>query len=663
MTKKNPEALGALRERIFRLESELGEARTMLQESTDSKSGDGPTHFETWHPLEPNDPHTILGSWIWDINNDQVTWSPQLYRILGYDQESDEASVDAFFAAVHPDDRDRLQQDSAQALTSGKNQSTKFRVRWPDGTTREALVDAASVKDENGELYLMIGTIIDLTDTLATEALLRRQQNLFRLAQSVAGVGSWTYDKTNGDVEWSRELYRIFGVDTSIQPTSELYYSLIHPEDFPIIENAHTQFLETGQSGDYEYRIVRPDDGTIRHLATSGIPLKDKEGSVVGFLGTTLDITERKELEERVSQAVKMEALGRLAGGVAHDFNNLLTVIQGFCQLLAQREDHDELRHIQEATEAAARLTHRLLEFSRQSVVTSTPLDVNTVVRRSSALLERIIGEDIEVVLDLQEDLWSVTADPGQMEQILFNLAANSRDAMSQGGVLTITTRNRPRSALGRPAIALTISDTGDGMSDEVASNVFEPFFTTKERTKGTGLGLSTVFGIVTQNNGEIELTSVLGDGTRLEILLPQTFKQHRQDIEPTVPKKQQGDLLILIVEDEPLIATLLERTLVRAGHRVLCATRPSEAIQVFRTSSREVDFIISDVVMPEMSGPALVHELRNLRADVQVLFISGYPAGELDLGATDPASFLAKPFAPADLVSAINRIAGREGN
>ena len=658
MTNHHLEAQGALRERIVRLESELGEARTALQESIQA-AGEAAPHFESWQPTESSDPQRLLGSWIWDIRTDQLTWSPQLYQILGYDAGKDIPSAEKFFAAVHPEDREKLNADSARMLETGENQSTHFRIRWRDGTIRQAVVDSAAIRDEDGAFILMTGTILDLTDTLATEAKLRRQQNLFFLAQSVARVGSWTFDSDTGEVEWSLEMYKILGVDENAQPSAKLYQSLVHPSDSHIVEKALHQFAELGYSDDHEYRIIRPNDGTIRHMSTSGVPLKGAEGEILGFLGTTLDITERKELEARVSQAVKMEALGRLAGGVAHDFNNLLTVIQGFCELLSQRESHEELVHIREASEAAARLTKRLLEFSRQSVVSNAPLNINSVVRRSTALLERIIGEDIIIELDLQEELWSVTADPGQMEQILFNLAANSRDAMSRGGVFTLATRNRAQSQLGRPAVELAVTDTGEGMTDEVAANVFEPFFTTKERTKGTGLGLSTVFGIVTQNHGEITLQTAPTQGTRIEILLPQTLPVETQAIESSRPSGSSESLLILVVEDEPMIANLLERTLVRAGHTVLCATRPREAIDIFCSHHRSIELIISDVVMPEMSGPALVSHLHTVRTDFEVLFISGYPAGELDLGAIDPGGFLAKPFAPQDLVAAVGRVSG----
>jgi PAS domain S-box-containing protein len=608
----------------------------------------------SWYPPELPSLQARLGTWVWDLRTEEVNWSPQLFTLLGYDPKRDRATTENFFAALDEETRPQMRESAARVLKTGQAELVTARVCLPDGSRREVTMDSTATFDGDGNPYLMVGTVFDHTDDLAIEAFLHRQQEHFDLAQSTAGVGSWSIDLASRKLEWSRELYRILGVPLETRPTRELFYSLVHPEDLDIVHEAERSFFR-GRPHGHEYRVVRAD-GSLRFLYTTGVPLKNSDGEMIGLLGTSLDVTDRKQLETRVSEAVKMEALGRLAGGVAHDFNNLLTVIQGFCQLLAEREVHDELIHIQEAAEAAGRLTQRLLEFSRQSVVSIQPLDINDVVRRSTALLERIIGEDVEVVLDLADDLWPVAADAGQMEQILFNLAANSRDAMPKGGKFQIETRNLERSSALGPAVEFIVSDTGEGMPAEVAENAFEPFFTTKERSKGTGLGLSTVFGIVTQSQGDISIKSSTGAGASIKIVLPRATPLRSTPRTGKAAWGKTGPLSILVVEDDPMIATLLTRTLTAAGHQVLAATRPSTAIERFQSATDPIDLLISDVVMPEMSGPVLAKMLENLSPGLLVLFISGYPAGELELGAGD-VSFLPKPFAPADVIAAVERI------
>ncbi len=660
MANDRPPDLRELREKILRLETELAGARLALNERLEKGSQDLLPHLTGWYPPSPSDPHSQLGTWVWDLRSSEVTWSPQLFHILGYEPETTQPSTEAFFAAVAPDDREELQRAAERVLQTGREPPTRFHVLRPDGTVREALVDSAAIRTPDGEPILLVGTVLDLTESLATEAFLRRQEHHFRLAQETAGIGSWAFDLVTQSVEWSRELYRIFGVDPETPPSPELYASLIHPDDREIVEATEASFFRGEDTETHEYRIHRASDGELRYMETSGRVLRDDEGRVLGFLGTTLDVTRRKELESRLAQSVKMEALGRLAGGIAHDFNNLLTVIQGYCQLLQrQQDDQPELLHISDAAEAASRLTRQLLQFSRQSVVEPRVLDLNQLIERSSVLLRRIIGEDIRVELDLQPDLGPIRCDPGQIEQILFNLAANSRDAMPQGGRLRLATRDLAGSA---PRVELEVSDNGIGMPRDLIQNVFEPFYTTKERGKGTGLGLSTVFGIVTQHQGSIEVESEPGEGTTLRIRLPRASESRSDDAWQSVPPRQSsGPLRILVVEDEPMIARLVDTTLTRAGHQVDRVNSPGAALERVAGGNDQWDLLISDVVMPGMNGPELADALRELRPALRVLFISGYPAGELDLRTRRADGFLGKPFTPDQLLTTAERVARGE--
>ncbi|WP_439628304.1 response regulator [Gemmata sp.] len=383
-------------------------------------------------------------------------------------------------------------------------------------------------------------------------------------------------------------------------------------------------------------------------------------------------VREREALESQLVQARKMEAVGQLAGGVAHDFNNLLTVINGYSELvrdaLPDGDGHREmLTQVRDAGERAANLTRQLLAFSRRQVLAPQVLDPNAAVANVEALLTRLIGEDVRVATVLRPGVGRIRVDPGQFEQVVINLAVNARDAMPAGGRLTIETANLDLTREGTPGdwgappgayVALLVSDTGCGMPAEVQARVFEPFFTTKELGKGTGLGLSTVFGIVRQSGGFIDVSSEVGVGTRFRILFPAVT----DDVGP-VPVRDapapRGSETVLLVEDEAGVRGLARLALESQGYRVLTAASGAEALRLLATNGDGVDLIVTDVVMPEMSGRELVEQVRRLRASVRVLYMSGYTddavvrhgiIGEVD-------AFLQKPFSPPALVRKVREV------
>ena len=379
--------------------------------------------------------------------------------------------------------------------------------------------------------------------------------------------------------------------------------------------------------------------------------------------------------EMQLRQAQKMEPLGRLAGGVAHDFNNLLTVILGYGQRLEERleRDADGLRELAEVTRAAERaavLTRQLLAFSRQQVLDPRVVDLNLVVTEIDKMLRRLIGEHIDLVTAVAADLGRVTADPGQIEQVLMNLVVNARDAMSEGGKLTIETANvdldegcaRGRIDL-KPGryVMLAVSDTGCGMSPEVASRIFEPFYTTKALGHGTGLGLSTVHGIVEQSNGHIEVYSELGQGTTFKIYLPRV---EAMGDAPSAASRNDGDDIrgdetILLVEDEAIIRHLLREGLSQNGYNVFEAADGTQAIAICERLDRPIDLLITDVVMPLMSGPQLARRIASVRPDLPVLLISGYADQALiHQGLREPGTaFLQKPFTPNALARRVREL------
>ncbi|MCA9689362.1 MAG: response regulator [Nannocystaceae bacterium] len=373
---------------------------------------------------------------------------------------------------------------------------------------------------------------------------------------------------------------------------------------------------------------------------------------------------QRQRLSVELSRALKIEAIGLLAGGVAHDFNNMLTVITGHGRLLqAAMGPKDPLARsisaILTAGERAAQLTAQLLAFSRKHVVSTRPVDMNTIVSEVDVLIERMIGERVQVVIERSSELWSCLADPSQITQVIVNLAVNARDAMKDGGVLTISTKNAPVSAdgsRGRDHVQLTVEDTGHGMDEETMSRIFEPFFTTKQVGRGTGLGLASAYAIVEELGGYIDVESALGHGTRFSIFLPRCDGAPTEAAESPDHVAAGGDETILVVEDEEQVRALIDATLRAAGYDVLTAEDGRQAVQVAEAQSRQIDLVVTDVVMPRMNGREMVERLRARTPDLDVLFISGHANDEvLRRGIRrEDLNFLAKPFTPETLVSRV---------
>ena len=449
-------------------------------------------------------------------------------------------------------------------------------------------------------------------------------------------------------------------------------YEVLHGKSEPRPDCPHQITRTTGQQsrGDLE---ETPLGKVFDAVAT---PMLDTNGTVQGCVHVLHDITKRRNLEDQLRQAQKMEAVGRLAGGVAHDFNNLLTIIGGYSDLLLNRTDgedvfHGYLEEIRKASDRAAILTRQLLAFGRKQPLTPKALNLNDVVANTEKLLRRLIGEDIRVVTRLSGDIGIVNVDPGQMEQVLFNLAVNARDAMPEGGSLTIETANvaldedSTRSHIGLVPgsyVLLTVGDIGAGMTPDVQARAFEPFFTTKEPGKGTGLGLSTVYGIVQQSEGHIELESEPGRGTTFRIYFPKVGPGFPEAGEQ-IPRLEdlKGKEAILLVEDEEEVRDLAGKMLGSSGYRVLPASNAATAIRLFDQHRKRVDMLLTDVVMPGMSGRQLADQLTELQPDMRVIYMSGYTDERIGChGAPDSArTFLQKPFTPLELLRKVRKVLG----
>jgi len=390
-------------------------------------------------------------------------------------------------------------------------------------------------------------------------------------------------------------------------------------------------------------------------------------------LAVLLDVTDRRLLEAQLRQAQKMEAVGMLAGGIAHDFNNLLTIITGYGQLVlntlgAEDPNRSAIEQIMKAGERAAGLTRQLLAFSRRQVLQPKVLEVNQLVSGLGSMLRRLIGEDIELHLLLAPDAGRINADPGQLEQVIMNLAVNARDAMPRGGTLTLETRNvnlDERYAAShlsvRPGayVLIAVSDTGTGMDRETRAHLFEPFFTTKGQGRGTGLGLSIVFGIVKQSGGNIEVYSEKGRGTSVKVYMPRADQGAIMDAEGAEAHSPRGTETILLVEDEEMVRTLVRETLEREGYKILDASSPEEALRLSQEHDRPIELMITDVVMPKLNGRELADRVAESRPHMKVLYMSGYTDNAVvNSGVLDgQMPFLQKPFTPMALARKVRQV------
>jgi len=403
-------------------------------------------------------------------------------------------------------------------------------------------------------------------------------------------------------------------------------------------------------------------------------PIRDAEGKVTHFVGIQNDITMRKQLEEQFRQAQKMDAFGQLAGGVAHDFNNLLTIINGYSEMLLESLSQSDpswqlIAEIHKAGERSAGLTRQLLAFSRQQILATRILNLNEVVADTDKMLRRLIGEDIRLTTTLETHPWAVLADPGQVEQVLLNLAVNARDAMPRGGRLTIETRNveldeayvrTRKDATAGPHVALSVTDTGTGMPPEVTVKIFEPFFTTKEAGKGTGLGLATVYGIVKQSGGHVAVYSEVGVGTTFKVYLPRTEQSSERPKSPSrFLAPPRGTETILLAEDEAAVRTLTRTILTGCGYRVLEAADGDEAVRVAAGHDGPIHLLITDVVMPGAGGRAVAERITERFPTIRVIYVSGYTDDAVIRHGVlrEGVNFVQKPFTPAALARKVRDV------
>jgi two-component system, cell cycle sensor histidine kinase and response regulator CckA len=513
-------------------------------------------------------------------------------------------------------------------------------------------------------------------DKLRAEVALEEAEERTRFALQAARVGVWETDLRTGAARWSQTHEALHGLPAgTFGGTFNAFLDLVHADDRGDVVTALEEATRHRSESNVTYRTLWPDR-SLHWITAVGKTFYDEQGLPVRAAGIGLDVTERHQLEEQYRQSQKVEAIGQLAGGIAHDFNNLLTAIQGYCDMLLhdvgpESSHHQDLTEIRRASERASSLTRQLLAFSRRQILDLRVLDLRDTVHGMESMLQRLIGEDVSVALSITNEPALVKADSGQIEQVILNLALNARDAMPTGGSLLIEVTNvaldeayarRHIAVKAGPYVMLSVSDTGAGMDAETQARIFEPFFTTKPSGKGTGLGLSTVYGIVKQSKGNIWVYSEPNRGTTFKMYLPRV-DDVVPDTAPLADSSKEGTLTgsetVLVVEDEPGVRELVRKVLERGGYRVIMAATPTEALEIVKTANDPIDLLMTDVVLPEMSGRVLAGQIALTRPTLRVLYMSGYTDNAIvHHGVLDPGTpFLQKPFTPQVLLRKVRSV------
>jgi len=609
--------------------------------------------------------------WTKDTNARFVISNPAHNAMVGAESESEVVGKTGF--DFHPTDlAGAYEADDVQVLQRGETVFNKEEpVRNATGRERWHLVIKAPLRNRAGEIVGLVGISRNIQERKEAEEALRTSESRFRAFFETTTAGVVELSPDAHILQANEAFCRMIGYSRD-ELTRMTVADLLFAEDWKSVLAQYARVGEGRATASESDQRYRRKDGSALWTRVSVVASHD--GLPSRMSAVVIDLSERKKLEDQLRQSQKMEAVGRLAGGIAHDFNNLLTVINGYADLLLSSlsstdPNHTIIAAIREAGERAATLTSQLLAFSRKSIVEPKVLDLNDVITQSEKLLRRLLGEDVALLTVLAPGLPRVRADPTQMEQALMNLAVNARDAMPRGGRLTIETREAdllredevvtyPDLKPGR-YILLAVSDTGVGMTDEVKAQVFEPFFTTKEQGKGTGLGLAMVYGAVKAHGGHISVYSEVGVGTTFKILLPTAQDLQSAPRSGEVRLAPRGTETVLLVEDEESVRRLARIALEMQGYTVLEAGSGTEALRLAERHAGVIHLLVTDVVMPGMSGREVAEALRQRQSGLKVLYMSGYTDDAVVrhgiVEATD--AFLQKPFTPLTLARKVRAV------
>jgi len=642
-----------------------------LRDITERKESEDNLQFEheRFQMLAHNAPFGML---MVSANGELEYVNPKFLQLFGYDL-NEIPSGRQWRKLAYPDDTYRRKVMSAWKndlldAKPGEMHPRIFTVACKDGSQK--IIHFRTVKLSRGKY---VTTCEDATERTRAMEALKESERKYRTIIDTIADGYHEADLSGKMTLFNHSLCEILGYSREELPGVG-YREFMDELNAQKVYEAYNEVYRTGRANPgFHYEIMRKD-GTRRHCVVSVALIKDSKGQPTGFRGIFRDVTERRQLEDQLRQAAKMEAIGQLAGGIAHDFNNILTAIIGYSDVLIQRLGEDsghgeKALHINRAALRAANLTRQLLAFSRKQILDLRPVNLNEALTGFEKMLRPLIGENIELVIATDPNAAKTMSDPGQIEQILFNLAINARDAMPAGGRLTIETRNafldeeyarsHPEVRPG-PYVMLAVSDTGNGMDSYVLSRIFEPFFTTKEKEKGTGLGLSTAYGIVKQHRGHITAYSEVGRGTTFKVYLPTIEDAPDQESKAAGTRTElRGTETILVVEDEEIVRELTSEVLQTLGYKVLPAADPAEAARISKFHEGPIHLMLTDVVLPQMDGKRLYALLSPLFPGMKALFVSGYAEnaivhhGVLDAG----VNFLHKPFTVEALTKTVRKI------
>jgi two-component system cell cycle sensor histidine kinase/response regulator CckA len=637
-----------------RLEQELAEYRRAEEESLQQDE-----RYRT--PLDQSHDYTIF---LLDPTGKPTSWNSSVGRVLGYERfEFLRLSVSDLYT---PEDREARvpERHLAEAAEHGRAGSDRWVLR-KDGSRIWASIAVSSVRDRQGRLLGFSQRLRDLTRSKHIEHQLQRHREALELALEAAGLGTWEHDLTTGEMRWDARAKALFGLPQNAPVTHPVWLETIHPDDRESAGELWRRAVHDRSRLSAEFRVIWPDGSNHWIMAVGRCASEPATGEPLHLAGVMLDLTERRHTEAQLQETLRLEAVGRLAGGIAHDLNNMLAAILGFSEFLDHSLEPDDPRHadakqISRAAERSAGLTRQLLAFARRELIQPQMLDINAVVRNTRAMLVSILGENIELVLQLASDAIVVLADARQIEQTLMNLVLNARDAMPQGGRVTVETKAVRLDAPAGSFALLAVTDTGHGMDAATLQRIWEPFFTTKPPGRGTGLGLSSVYGSARQSGGFVWADSEPGRGTSVQVYWPELSSEPEPVGETaSLPDVRGGSETVLIVEDEDLVRAPVVRTLRSHGYRCLEARDGIEALRLLEQDRLHVDLVVTDVVMPGMSGGGLGDRLALLRPELPVLYTSAYVdediigRGLLEEG----RPFLQKPCTPRDLARKVREV------
>jgi PAS domain S-box-containing protein len=613
-----------------------------------------------------------MGSWELDLTCSALTWSDEIYQIFEIDPSQFGASYEAFLDAIHPDDREMVNQAYTRSLVNRAPYQVTHRLRMPDGRIKWVEENCESEFDADGNPQLSRGTVQDITALTRAEEALRESEARYRSLIENSNLGIHIGSLTKGRLFANRACADLFGFDSPEELIASPKMALIPDHEVDRIEKFREEvFTGRATESSYEYDALRKDGSVIPlQVFMQRITWEGEEA----LLRTFVDLSDRNRAEEQLQQSQKMEAVGQLTGGIAHEFNNLLMVIVGNLDLTMGRVTDDKAKKFMsfamDSAMRGAELTSKLLSFSRKQTLRAEDLDLNGLVVGMHEMLGPTIGETISVDAELAPDTWPVHADKSLLENVLLNLALNARDSMPTGGNISIATSNRivdSGQLIGHPDIGpgdyvlMSVTDTGSGMTPDVMEHAFEPFFTTKDVGEGTGLGLSMVHGFVEQSGGFVEIESEPGEGTSIHVYLPRVVGPGVGP-EPSI----QGDghvrpvnFTVLVVEDKPDVRKIVAGILSELGGNVIEAEDGRSALE-YLAERRDIDLLFTDVVLPGgMSGPEIATKARRIIPGLKIVLTSGYPDGEFNDPVPDDEFpwFIRKPYRKSEIALLLDKV------